>query len=281
MYKEKYLKYKSKYLHLKRLVGGTPELNIECSEEIRLNGRNGVCEKCKYIHDPGVIDPLTNTSQSTCQLPTETTGVLGNAVPSGNILYFNHEQNLENPNKILKYNTVTRTFNIDSDRTMLINDAEYKSIKSYYMNPENGNLCIQMYPTNISTFCAEGNIVWVTRESKVASSGLDSCMFVVIVLNDGSKICIHHNFYDEEDFMFDSPAENASNYKNIPTLLTNSEITPDKVNKIYLCVNRTAEAYSYPKMSKFYRALTTTIYMLHGYSKYLVDNNDVFALRVL
>ena len=285
MYKEKYLKYKNKYLQLKQLIGGTPELNAECSRQIELAGAHSVCDKCKYVHNTEKKDPFTNTSTAECGLPTAMSSP-GIADQKDNILFFNHPQNLENPNKILKYNPVTKIFDIVASRTMLINDREYKSIKSYSTNLAKGVLHIQMYPFNISTFCGEGNIVWVTKASKVGSTGLDSCMFVVIILNNGSKICIHHNVYDNGNLLYGAVAENVSNYKNISKILGNSEIGPgkfitsDKISAIYLCVKSEHDERDYPNLLKIYRALTKNIFILYGYSRYLVDNNnDIFGLK--
>lgn len=284
MYKGKYIKYKNKYLQLKELTGGTPELNDECNRQIELKGIHSVCDKCKYVHNTDKKDPFTNTSTPECVLPTMMSAS-GIADQKDNILFFNHPQNPENPNKILKYNPVTNIFDIIADRRMLMNDREYKSIKSYSINLVRRVLYIEMYPFNISTFCGEGNIVWVTKGSKVGSTGLDSCMFAVIVLNNGSKICIHHNVYDE-DIIDDAVAENVSNYKNLPKILANSEIepgkfiTPDQIGAFYLCVKSKSDESDYPNLLKFYKTLTKNIFILHGYSRYLVDNNNnIFGLK--
>jgi len=43
-YKSKYLKYKNKYLELKKIIGGASRYNkLDCSDEISFNNRLGTC----------------------------------------------------------------------------------------------------------------------------------------------------------------------------------------------------------------------------------------------
>jgi hypothetical protein len=279
MYKIKYEKYKQKYLQLKKQIAGTPELTAQCKKQIAKVGKNGVCNKCKISHNPDILNPITNTSISECNIPTPV-DVDGKGDPIYEILYFIHP---DNPYLIKKYNYERRTFENFRDTSVLMNDTNYLAIKSYSKNKD-GKLHIVLYPNNISTFCAEGNIVWVTKESKVGSTGLDSCMFVIIILTDGTKICIHHNMYDG-DIGLSGDAKNATCPENINLIFevsTNKRgerITKDNVDKIYLCIKDVADFGMYDTLINFYDNLTNKIYKLSKYTRYYVDdNNNVYAL---
>lgn len=286
MYREKYLKYKTKYLELKKLTGGTPELNAECEKQIEEHGIHGECDKCKYVHDSMVENAETKTTQSVCEIPTGMMKVdgLSKADPKENILYFNHPENPENRYKILKYDLEKKYFITEASRTMLMDYKLYKSIKSYLPTEKPK---IKLYPDDINTFCAEGNIVWVTKNSKVGSGGIDSCMFVIIILNDNTKICIHHNVYDNlEDFssleeLGGKYYKNMSNYTILREIFANSCIDKRIVNKIYLCFNNKNDHYDYNNLIDMYCSLSSEKYKLVNYKRYLVDNNnDVYGLKM-
>jgi hypothetical protein len=282
MYKQKYLKYKSKYLQFKKLTGGTPELNAECEKQIKENGKYSECDKCKYFHNTTIEDPKTKTSQSICELPTGMKMLYGKlqADLQENIVFFNHPQNIDDSRKVLKYNTQSKTFVNEPSRNMLMDYKLYKSIKSYLPKEKSK---ITLYPEDIETFCAEGNIIWVSKNSKVGSAGIDSCMFVIIFLNDDTKICIHHNILDDSEnvSVMGGIFKNMSNYTKLKDLFSNSCIDERVVNKIYLCFNNKENHEYYNNLIKIYRSLCPNINILSNYTRYLVDNNnDVYALKI-
>lgn len=278
MYREKYLKYKNKYLQLKKMLGGTLGLNAECRAQIAINAHDD-CTKCAYFHGTDALNPETGKTLSTCE---EVTDINNGAVDIRyNILYFNHPDNtgLARRPKINIYNTMTRNFTEvpAGQYNMLFNVDNYHSIKSYRMNE--GDLIIEQYPDDISLLCREGNIVWVSQNSKVGSGGITSCMFVIIILINNSKICLHHNMNDEP---MDEHEEkkNVTNKTGIANIFRLSGITAPSVRKIFLCTNDIGDFMYYSWLVKYYNTLSENRFQLSSYGRYLVDNNNnVYGLE--
>lgn len=93
-----------------------------------------------------------------------------------------------------KYNLTTTRFEVClSTDVSLLNPRNY--INVYEDNLRNPRFSLRRI-NNISTFCAEGNIVFANQNSIIGSTAINTCMFVIILLGNGDKICIHHNEYD-------------------------------------------------------------------------------------
>jgi hypothetical protein len=75
---------------------------------------------------------------------------------------------------------------------------EYKNSTSIRPPTEQGNIDYRLnLIENKITFCAEGNIIYANRNSIIGSTNVNSCTFVIIILNNGNKITIHHNTPEE------------------------------------------------------------------------------------
>ena len=160
-------------------------------------------------------------------------------------------------------------------------EEDYHSIKSYIIEEE--QVKIRKHDINISLLCMEGNIVWVTRGSKVGSGGVDSCMFVIIILNDGSKICLHHNVVDGDvPFRTIPGLLNPSDISILPSIfqsMNGENMVGEQINEIYLCAQTIYDFDGYQNLIDYYSGLTDNLYLLYGFRRYLVDdNNVVYAL---
>jgi hypothetical protein len=221
-YKIKYLKYKNKYLELKKLVGGTidtvEQLNEKCEEEIKID-KFGDCPHCSYIH-------LTNLGPGKSNILTPR-------------ICYDHKSN-----EIYFYNTqisrIINKFNIITERFLpiktliLLDTNKYFNISSYDINCNNISCKISMHPNDIDTLCPEGNIIWVNKNSKVGSTNINSCSFVVLILSDESKICIHHNKLDTdeyEDALLPDKKNPSYFYEKIKDILNENL----RILKIYFC----------------------------------------------
>jgi hypothetical protein len=234
-YYEKYLKYKTKYINLKNLLGGDYEsLQINCESEIKINKYEN-CIHCYYQYtslDNGddqsksysIRNPEKSFSNCTLHKTTKK--------------YFDINDILEMKN----FDDRTSQFDLIPDRAIynihLLNPDIFRGIKSIFFDSINKGRIYKIgrYPETIDTLCAEGNLVWVNKESKVGTTGIDSCMFVVIILEDESKICIHHNLNDEIEFFNiigpDKKYFNFSYKDNLRNIIEQSTIGP--IRKIYL-----------------------------------------------
>jgi len=181
-YQEKYLKYKNKYLKLKKIIGGAntlPELEAECASQISSLTPAGICPSCytNYMLDPADTT-LTLNSLRMCNNHQLNNKYFDNTI-------------LLNPQK---YNFTINDFEPCLPTAVsLLNPQNY--INVYDDNLRNPGIPLRKND-NISTFCAEGNIVFANQNSIIGSTAINTCMFVIILLGNGEKICIHHNEYD-------------------------------------------------------------------------------------
>lgn len=197
-FKSKYLKYKNKYFELKikkfqldkinnfAQRGGSRDFDTlaqKCRDDITNN--NILCPSCKFFH--GNVMLINGQPDTTVNFTKRSCEEMNSFVTP---YFFDHVQD----DSTLP---VYKGFNL-TNHSIFLNPKIYKNISSYTITNVSGkvNVTIQLHGTTIDTFCAEGNIVWVNKESKVGTSGITSCMFVCIILNDDSKLCIHHNYGD-------------------------------------------------------------------------------------
>ena len=103
-----------------------------------------------------------------------------------------------------------------------------------YTNPELSYRAKIDNPIDNDVICAEGNIVYVTPNSRVASTTIDSCLFVIIILNNGCKICIHHNVFDVQPFVEQKNFSDINSFifSNIRSSLQRNNLT---INRFYFC----------------------------------------------
>ena len=188
-YYEKYLKYKTKYINLKNLLGGDYEsLQRNCESEIEINKFEN-CIHCYYQYTSSVNEDDQSKSYS-IRNPKKSFSVC-------NLHYKTKKYFDINDIREMKiFDDRTSQFILIPDRAIynihLLNPDIFRGIKSIFFDSiNNGRIYkIGRYPETIDTLCAEGNLVWVNKESKVGTTGIDSCMFVVIILEDESKIKI-------------------------------------------------------------------------------------------
>ena len=189
-YQQKYLKYKQKYLELKKIIGGNAQtydaLKTSCEVQ-KTNDPYNNCSNCFYNYNIGIRADGFDQSHRDTQ---------GNIIPDrlksyrlcnsmiGTIeSYFNHA---------LRTNIVCHNDTMPS-HNLVLESQRYHNIEDIDQTR------LQVFPTDIDTLCAEGNVVWVSANSKVGSTKVDSCIFVIFILNDNSKICIHHVVSDDEE----------------------------------------------------------------------------------
>ena len=142
---------------------------------------------------------------------------------------------------------------------------------------------LQVFPTDIDTLCAEGNVVWVSANSRVGSTKVDSCIFVIFILNDNSKICIHHVVSDDEETnkQMRSGADNITNmmYSGDDAIWNILEgIINGQLQKVYFCGTGTnAEQYTH-LMRRYFKIFDDNgFYDLEYISEdkhYLINNDN-------
>lgn len=95
--------------------------------------------------------------------------------------------------------------------------------------------------TNKDLICLEGNIMYVNQTCKVASGGITSCLFVVLVLDDNTSIVCHINGFLSKNSPFGLPDRvgEATNYwfthdNYFDFIKTNFPSVIEKLEKIYL-----------------------------------------------
>ena len=292
-YKQKYLKYKSKYFILKNQIGGLDynELNEKCNEQIKKDKFNN-CTYCHYEHlgldNTNVKDAnidLKNLYR--IQHPNKVFSVCTDHYLIKKYFEIQPEYKLE------KYNDIS-FFEIPYTKENILNAELFYGLKSYKINC-NQRYDIELYPKKIHTFCAEGNIVWVNKESKVGSTNVSSCMFAVIILNDDSKICIHHNVNDSFRSLFGSTEFNVYmdmntrgkkiDYFDLPGILDRANVK-GAVKKIYL-ISPDFKNFdgTYPNsinIIKKYTDLSTNIIKMDTYGDYDIivdDNNNILNIK--
>jgi hypothetical protein len=256
-YKTKYLKYKNKYLLLKNQIGGVIEsLKESCKTQIKTNPYHS-CPACYYKHQHIIKNEgdehydIYNTYRTT--FPNKTLSVCTDM--RGVEKYF-----IPDPSYNLSIWNGENFTDISYVSENILNTENYEGIKSYSVNASN-HYTISLHDGDIHTFCAEGNIVWVSQNSKVGSTNIDTCMFVVIILNNGSKVCIHHHLQDEQNDdnpeYFTTEGQIFKNFyenhpENIITILNNSGISNENIIKIYLI---TEHLSAYDKYTRIYYEL--------------------------
>lgn len=288
-YRQKYFKYKTKYLQLKQQLGGSMtksykldsknpvdfnEINEKCDEQIRKDPFNN-CTYCHYGHfgieNKSVVDAnkdVKNLYQ--IQHPGKAFSVCSGhgAIKK----YFEVEPGL----KLEQYNDVSNTFfEIPYIQDNILNADLFYGLKSYKVNCSQ-DYDIEMYPKKIHTICAEGNIVWVNKESKVGSTGVDSCMFAVIILDDESKICIHHNVIDSFDFPGSVTNDNIYIKRNstdvtfnLNEILNRAKLSSSNIKRIYL-ITRDEDSYD-----------GTDNYGLGGIRNIIKTYNDISSDKII
>ena len=280
-FKSKYLKYKNKYFELKikkfqldkinnfAQRGGSRDFDAlaeKCRNDITTN--NILCPSCKFFHRNvmlanGQPDTTVNFTKRTCEEMNSSIAPYFFDSTTDDKTHADYEGfNLTNP-------------------SIFLNPNKYKNISSYKITNNilgQVNVTIQLYNETIDTFCAEGNIVWVNKDSKVGTSGITSCMFVCIILNDDSKLCIHHNWGDYDEY-FPSGIDNQMNY-------TRSNFLPNILSHVNGKIKLITYIGSiYPSLKKIY-----DIYMSPSSSSviknkdghYIIDSsNNINLLRGL
>ena len=148
----------------------------------------------------------------------------------------------------------------DNDDTLDL--TQYQNLvfdSQRYHNIENiDQTRLQLYPDDIDTLCAEGNVVWVSANSKVGSTKVDSCIFVILILNDNSKICIHHVVSDDEESNQQMRgANNITNmmYSGNDAIWDNLKTIIDgRLQKVYFC-GTGINSDQYDKLKKKYNGM--------------------------
>lgn len=275
MFKHKYLKYKTKYLNLKNQIAGTITLNEKCEQQQKDNTE---CTSCVYFHyseqkNQNIANPVNTQPNDKNFSKPQCEKVLDKIEPkfniNTNIIYFNDVLNeLQN---FYYYDLATNQIIEMSDKTILMNEEDYYSIMSYHLN-ESNELIISQYDKTISTLCREGNIVWTNKESKVGSGGVDSCLFVALILNDDTKICMHHNINDSFNI---ATFNNITQTNNIRKILSKSHI--GEVKHIYLCMADKEEQGNYTDIINYYKSLTSSIHKICG-TRFLVGKDNLMYI---
>lgn len=285
MYQNKYLKYKNKYLNLKnygetfhKLIqkGGSAEfdrLAASCLAEITASNQS--CLSCKFFHGN---NPTSGAHTKKSCTPQD--------VP---IYFYKPEDNLDqftiffgkqitNINDEIKYFNTTEMDYYDPILESFLIPEQYRNISSYIVTPDQqlGNIItITQSVDQVSTFCAEGNMVWVTNNSRVGTTGITSCMFVVLLLDNDSKLCIHHTLGDEMDDGLDSGWGAQKNF-------THKSYLPQILNQIR---GRITGAYflgngDYPQICQIYNQYYQPFYRLSGDGHYIIDHtNNLLILK--
>lgn len=219
-YKDKYLKYKTKYLYLKNQIGkGKPtirELSEACDAQIRTQDEN--CTECVYqysvddISRPVRLDGLRSTKQGCIPLDPSIQQIFGNTKVKYLLNSDGSYSQITNPN-------FTDTF---------LNTNYYTNANLHFEEKFRQSL-------NNDVICAEGNIVQVNNGYSVASTTVDSCMFVIIILGNGNKLCVHHTMGDGRGFgkMFDK--SNQSDIESFIFSRINRIISHYGISSIYMC----------------------------------------------
>lgn len=167
--------------------------------------------------------------------------------------------NVDEKYKLTLWNS-SNFIDISYDTSNILNSDFYYGLKSYKKEAwSKDKYIISKHTVDIHTLCGEGNIVWVTEKSKVGSTTIDSCMFVIIILNDNSKICIHHNMLDEYNMLAEFSGEYFYNiYDNnkdtIVKIFEKSGITSINIVNIYL-ISPLDIKESYNKYYNLYKTL--------------------------
>jgi hypothetical protein len=270
---QKYLKYKEKYLGLKNTklqlnrlnrllqLGGSPDFNAlvgRCAADIQAN--NALCPNCKFFHGTDVDNIQSKLTKRFCNQFTDPLPV-----------YF-YDQHRDNP-----ADELYRGYDLSNPQKFL-NPRIFTNISSYNVDLA-GNITIQRYPNTIHTFCAEGNIVWVNKQSKVGTVGITSCFFVLIILNDESKLCIHHAL---GDIMVEG-IDGQKNYTNKSYLRQILEQVKGNINSIKY-IGSLHYYYNYFKQTYIeYLKITQpreTIQYGGGDGHYIIDDsNNIILLK--
>jgi len=244
-YQEKYFKYKNKYLKLKKLIGGAntlPELQAECTSQKSNLPPDLNCPSC-YTNYILQNNDITLNSIRMCN---------------------NHEFNEKYFNNTILINPQKYNFNTNNFEPCLPTEVSLLNPINY-RNVHDDNLRNPINPLrkndNISTFCAEGNIVFTNQNSIIGSTAINSCMFVIILLGNGEKICIHHNAFDND---YNPNIINATNLERLLNeLKTNpgySDFLNFDVNKNLKCIILTEQFTAYSTISsKYYEILNNNI----------------------
>jgi hypothetical protein len=260
-YRQKYLKYKNKYIQLKQIGLGKPtfkELLEECDTQMTTNRLSG-CTECIYQHTANEGAPRTHLTHS-YGLPSTIQGCISQA------------DNSDIFNSTLR--AKTNLLNIDGSITPLTppHTIDIELDTNRYTNPELSYRAKIDNPIDNDVICAEGNIVYVTPNSRVASTTIDSCLFVIIILTNGCKMCIHHNILDVHPFVEQKNFSDINSFlfSNIRGSLTRNNLT---IDRFYFCgFNQT---HNYDNLISIYKKLNPSAKVVTFYNtpfRFLVNN---------
>jgi hypothetical protein len=276
-YQQKYLKYKQKYLELKKIIGGNAltydALKRSCKTQQGNDPYNN-CSNCYYMY------PTTKRPDGFLENHKD---INGNDIPGRFKSYraCNAMDNIES-----YFNSALRTNIMCHNDKMPVQNMPVQNLvldSQRYHNIENiDQTRLVKYPSDIDTLCAEGNVVWVNANSKVGSTKVDSCMFVILILNDNSKICIHHVLSDDEEShkqMRGTDDITHMMYSGNDAIWDNLEtITSGSLQRAYLCGSG-VNTVEYQKLQQKYIDIFTAIgfYDLDYITEdkhYLINNDN-------
>ena len=233
-YQQKYLKYKQKYLELKKIIGGNAPtydtLKTSCDAQQGNDPYNN-CSDCYYMY------PIERRPDGIDEYHKDINGnIIPNRLKSYRVCHA--MDNIESYfNSALRTNIMCHIDNMPVQnmpvQNLVLDSQRYHNIENIDQTR------LQLYPDDIDTLCAEGNVVWVSANSKVGSTKVDSCIFVILILNDNSKICIHHVVSDDEEShqqMRGTDDITHMMYSGDDAIWDNLEtITRGRLQKVYLC----------------------------------------------
>jgi hypothetical protein len=288
MYQSKYLKYKNKYLVLKNIVypiinliqkGGTPEFDTlanSCLEQIKNN--NADCTNCYFFHS-NVQNSQTHTSKK----------CFPQILP---VYFYDKSDNIDVIKKFLNkedanidnfkhYNMLEYFDEIDVNLDSFLKPSEYNNVSSYTV--ASNIITINKYQSDVSTFCGEGNIVWVSKNSRVGTTGITSCLFVLMILDDDSKLCIHHTLGDTLENGFDAengPQKNYTHKSYLSQILTQIK-AKIKINNIFYLGSNSLEDRSYNEIIEIYHNIVKIEPTKAGNDgNYIIDHqNNLLVLQ--
>ncbi len=281
MYQNKYLKYKNKYINLKNqgvplynLIkrGGSAEFDTlasQCLSQISTN--DNTCISCKFFHGNDSLSSSHTKKMCTQQ-----------DIP---VYFFKHnEDSIELISRFLSKPInnidelqlfVLEDFDIIEDIAIIANSflkpSLYHNVSSYSVIPNSdlGNqIIIQQYDHVVNTFCAEGNIVWVNGNSKVGTTGVTSCLFMILFLDDHSILCIHHTVGDDIDNGLDAGWGFQKNYTHKTYL---SQIL-NQVNGRVKQAIKIGNAQFFPNILNIYETCGINIVTSFNDGHYIIDN---------
>jgi len=246
-YFNKYLKYKKKYFNLKNQLGSGGEshcidvsnnklknLCIKCKHEVdikKINNFNGeqFCPNCAYGIDV-LKETKTNFAPKECR-------DIKKYFKLFNIKILLNEQNIKNlityeinmnDNSKIEIDTTNPTIVNEISNIYSLNPNNYKNILSTKLVLDKYHL-LSKEVNNISTICLEGNLIKVNNNSIVSSGAITSCIFAIILLNSGDKICFHSMLGHIDNSIYIQAYRSYINYHNI---LFNNKVDNNSSNNL-------------------------------------------------